>query len=134
MTSAGETLANAALNLVGTPFRLGGRDPRTGLDCLGLVVASLEACGHRIGPLPAYSLRQTDIGPMLALVTSCGLRQAMGAGLPGDILLLHPGPGQHHLAVRATSSTMVHSHAGLRRTVVSPFEPHQNLVGSWRFI
>ncbi len=35
-------LAAAALNLIGTPFRLHGRDPATGLDCVGLVAEAMR--------------------------------------------------------------------------------------------
>ena len=38
-------LAIAAGELVGSPFRLQGRDPAHGLDCIGLVLVSLARIG-----------------------------------------------------------------------------------------
>lgn len=44
--AAGAQFALAALALVGVPYRLGGEDPATGLDCSGLVrVAARSALG-----------------------------------------------------------------------------------------
>lgn len=44
--AAGAQFALAALALVGVPYRLGGEDPATGLDCSGLVrVAARRALG-----------------------------------------------------------------------------------------
>jgi cell wall-associated NlpC family hydrolase len=39
-------LATAAETLVGSRFRLHGRDPETGLDCVGVVAAAMAAIGQ----------------------------------------------------------------------------------------
>ena len=58
---SGAALAAAAESLVGTRFRLHGRDPDTGLDCVGLLAASLAAIG-RAAPLPnGYRLRARSL-------------------------------------------------------------------------
>ena len=40
--------------LIGTPYRLGGRDPKTGLDCFGLVVALYRLRGIRIADIAEH--------------------------------------------------------------------------------
>ena len=40
---SGAAIAAAARALVGVPFRLQGRDPALGLDCVGLVGAALPS-------------------------------------------------------------------------------------------
>ena len=49
----------------------------------------------------------------------------------GDLLLLAPGPYQHHLAI-LTDRGFVHADAGLRRVVETPGWPAWPLVGAWR--
>ena len=46
-----ESLALAAEALEGAPFRLHGRDPVTGLDCIGVLAQSLEAFGQKCNPM-----------------------------------------------------------------------------------
>jgi cell wall-associated NlpC family hydrolase len=59
--SAGERVAAAALALVGTPFRLHGRDPLTGLDCVGLAACALTMAGLTTQPPRRYALRNASI-------------------------------------------------------------------------
>ncbi len=120
MSVAGSALASAARAMVGSPFRLGGRDPASGLDCIGLIVAALEATGRPVGTMPSYTLRQHNIGSFLALADGTGLVCAVEETLPGDVLLLHPSPSQCHLAIRLACSGIVHAHAELRRVVITP--------------
>jgi cell wall-associated NlpC family hydrolase len=56
----GERVAAAAFALVGTPFRLRGRDPRTGLDCVGLALAAFGRAGVRAVEPPPYQMRGTS--------------------------------------------------------------------------
>lgn len=131
---SGEALARAAEALAGSRFRLHGRDPATGLDCLGLLAVALAAIG-RPAPLPTgYGLRSQRLAGVEAAAAACGFGEATGARLPGDVLLLRPGPCQHHLAIAATVGRVVHAHAGLRRVVVAPELPGWPLLRRWRLI
>ncbi|OWK27642.1 hypothetical protein [Sphingomonas mucosissima] len=126
--SAGERVAAAARGIVGARFRLQGRDPATGLDCVGVVAVALKAGGHE-GPIPSgYDLRCGDA----ARYRSCwaGLAPADGER-PGDVLLCVAGPRQLHLAVR-TSAGFVHADAGLRRVVERPEALPWPLLMAWR--
>jgi cell wall-associated NlpC family hydrolase len=125
-------VACAAAALVGVPYRLHGRDPCTGLDCVGVAAAALDACG-RLKRAPAgYSMRNRTIAPLLALAPDNGLVVAEGPVAEGDILLVRPGPGQHHLLIAVAEDRFVHAHAGLRRVVAQPGPLPWPIEGRWR--
>lgn len=128
----GERVALAAEALVGTRFRLHGRDPRWGLDCVGLVSASLEGAGLRTAPPHGYGLRNSDRGDPDALARRCALRPAEGRRLPGDVLLTRAGPAQVHLIVCGRDEGFVHAHAGLRRVVSMPGPLPWPVLRHWR--
>lgn len=125
-------LAREALALVGTPFRLHGRDPRTGLDCVGVLAAALAGLG-RAPDLPiGYTLRGRSLPDLDRVAAACGLAAATGPILPGDVLLVQPGPIQHHLMIAVAADRFVHAHAGLRRVVCGPIQPEWDIVAQWR--
>jgi cell wall-associated NlpC family hydrolase len=125
----GDDVAHAALALVGTPFRLHGRDPRHGLDCVG--VLAIAICARAALP-NSYTLRGGRLEEIERLAPSLGLETAAGRILAGDVLLFRPGPAQFHFAIAANRNLLVHAHAGLRRVVVGPRPEHWPLIGHWR--
>lgn len=126
--TAGERVAAAACALVGSSFRLQGREPATGLDCVGVVALALKAGGHA-GPIPAgYDLRCGEAARFRS--SWAGLKVADGER-PGDVLLCLAGPRQLHLAVR-TVAGFVHADAGLRRVVERPGPLPWPLLMAWR--
>ena len=125
-------LAMAAQQLVGTPFRLQGRDHATGLDCVGLVIASLRLL--EIGlDLPAdYQPRRRRFTIPTATLRDAGLVQATGSTASGDILLLRTGAAQVHLAIATDARRIVHAHAGLGRIVHGTLPAQWPVLGTWR--
>ena len=113
-------LARAAERLVGVPFRLHGRDPARGLDCVGLVAAALSEVGRPVFAPAGYRLRQVAIDRFLGAAARSGLGETTGTIAPGDVMLVRPGPAQHHLVIAATGGGFVHAHAGLRQIVLTP--------------
>lgn len=111
-----DIFAARAEALVGTPFRLGGRDPASGLDCIGLVASACKAAEAPIG----YGLRNTEIERHLAFAARAGFVPASGEVQRGDLILARPGPAQHHLLVALGPNRFVHAHAGLRRVALHP--------------
>lgn len=109
----GDSFAAAAEALVGTRFRLGGRDPAIGLDCVGLVACALGGAAAPQG----YGLRNSDIARHLAFAASAGLVPARGPLRRGDLVLAVPGPAQHHLLIVTGRCGFVHAHAGIGRVV-----------------
>lgn len=129
----GEGVAAAALRLVGVPFRLHGRDPRIGLDCLGVVAL---AYGQTARMPNHYGLRSRSLSPadpiVAAVTESMGLFPVEGSAVPGDLLMLRPGPCQVHFALAVGPDRIVHAHAGLRRVVLGPVPQDWPLIGRWR--
>lgn len=128
----GERLAAAAQTFIGTPFRLHGRDPASGLDCIGLVAASLRAIGFCPEAPEGYLLRNVEPGRWLDCAERSGLARASGKVRAGDVALLRPGPGQHHVVIAAGPTSAIHAHAGLRRVVLQPMAFAPALVANWR--
>lgn len=132
----GAALAAAATGCLGVRFRLHGRDPATGLDCIGLLGAALAAIGRPVDLPSGYALRTAGYPGMEHVALVHGFRPAIGATAPGDIWLLRPGPGQVHLGIVAPDGTaLIEAHAGLRRVVLTPrpeAELPDQLVARWR--
>jgi cell wall-associated NlpC family hydrolase len=128
----GEDLARAALALVGAPFRLHGRDPRHGLDCVGLVQAAADGCGHSVRLPNGYAVRSGRPPEIDHIAHSLALRREDGPTRVGDVLLLRPGPCQYHLAIALDEQRIVHAHAGLRKVVSDALPEAWQLVSRWR--
>ncbi|MBX7494453.1 C40 family peptidase [Qipengyuania sp. 6B39] len=126
------TLADAAETLVGTPFRLHGRSPVHGVDCVGLVACALTLCGREPRPPSGYQLRNCDIAAHLDFAHRNGFEPVAGRTVRGDLLLVTPGPAQHHLLVSLGTSDFIHAHAGLRRVVRTIGTPQWPILNHWR--
>ncbi len=126
----GERVWAAALALVGVRFRLHGRDPAHGLDCVGLVAASYAAAGHCVDAVPDdYRLRDVSLPQIDGWLCAAGLRAVASHAL-GDVVVSDMGRGQMHLMI-AGACASVHAHAGLRRVVLMPGAVGL-VVGRWR--
>jgi len=115
-----DEFAAAAESLVGTPFRFRGREPHSGLDCVGLVIAALQRIGSAAPPVPPYAMRQRDFAAQITTVAAAGFESVHDAVRPGDLLLLQAGPAQVHLAIAGRGGGVIHAHAGLGRVVITP--------------
>ena len=116
----------AARAMIGTPFRLQGRD-RDGIDCVGLV-----AMVHGLTDVApgVYPLRGTSADEIVAELDRHFRRRKESVPAAGDVLLLRPARLQHHLGIW-TGAGLVHAHAGLRRVVETPAMPIDMLLGIW---
>ncbi len=126
-------VATRALELVGTPFKLHGRSPQYGLDCVGLVAECLRNVGIKIDPLPRYFLRgdYSQIAARFLCEPDFVLIENEGAE-PGDIILVQIAADRQHFQV-ITRAGLVHAHAGLGRIVLSPTEPEWPILRRWRW-
>jgi cell wall-associated NlpC family hydrolase len=125
--SAAECAVAAARGAVGARFRLHGRDPAFGLDCVGLAALAMRAAGYA-GAIPGgYAIRGANPA---AAIDAAGLVR-VGDPAPGDVLLFAAGPGQFHLAVMVPGG-IVHADAMLRRVVERPGRAPWPLVAAWR--
>ena len=129
---SGDELSANALALVGTPFRLHGRDPATGLDCVGVLAAALAACGTTPRLPNGYVLRNRILPELGEYVAGNGLVPATGPLATGDVVLVRAGPCQVHLLIAAGSEHFVHAHAGLRRVICGELPANWPILRHWR--
>lgn len=129
---SGAALAQAAESLTGCPFRLHGRDPVTGLDCLGVVLAALAVIGRHVPFVGDYALRMRSIAALTDNARTLGFTAAEGARQAGDVILFAPGCHQYHLGIATDDGALIHAHAGLRRVVCAPQPAEWDAIGQWR--
>ena len=129
---SGLALAWAAEGFLGAAFRLHGRDPLTGFDCLGLVLVALAEIGRPVHLVASYGLRNLEPERFLRLPEAAGFVEADTPLEPGDVLLLGTGPAHLHLAIVGVEGGIVHAHAGLGRVVHTPFPLPWPVIGQWR--
>ncbi|WP_156679423.1 NlpC/P60 family protein [Sphingomonas profundi] len=128
----GEAIARAAQACVGAPFRPQGRNPATGLDCVGLVAVACRDHLSGTAVPRAYAQRGGGRETIVAAIAAAGFAPIDAAGArTGDLLLLTTGPGQWHLAV-LTADGFVHADARLRRVTEVPGAPPWPIAGAWR--
>jgi len=99
-----------ARSALGARFRLHGRDPADGLDCVGLV-----GFAWQVAVPGGYAMRSAPHERIAAELTRAGFRPC-APDRPGAVVLGAPGPGQLHLAI-ASGAGVVHADALLRRVV-----------------
>ena len=126
-------LAQAVGELVGTPFRLQGRDPAHGLDCIGLVLVSLGRIGVQLHFPADYRPRRREFAIPAEALRRAGLEPALPPRMPGDILLLRTARTQLHLAIAQDATSVIHAHAGLGRVVAGPLPESWPIIATWRF-
>lgn len=130
----GAVVAARALDLVGVSFKLHGRQPEVGLDCVGVVAAALAGCGNGIEPPCDYTLRGEHLDRISAFLDrDCFRALNREVARPGDILLCRPAVRQLHFAV-VTNAGAVHAHAGLGRVAMTPLPLPWPVVGHWRYV
>jgi hypothetical protein len=93
----GNDVVADAKKYLGVPYRWGGTDPATGLDCSGLVQRVMKDLGVSV---PRTVHEQRTVGRPVA-----SLAQAR----PGDLLVF----GSHHIGIYLGNGTMLHApHTG----------------------
>ena len=113
--------------LLGVPFRLHGRAPEYGLDCVGLIAI---AFGLRDGVPTGYPLRGGDTQRFERILRRQGFVSRKAGWRRGDVLLLRPGPAQVHLGLW-TGEGLIHADAGLGRIVEMPGIPSWPVLSAW---
>jgi cell wall-associated NlpC family hydrolase len=126
-----EEIVARARALIGVRFRLQGRDPEQGLDCIGVVTMAMG--------VPKEKVRRDYIVPssmtaerMNEEIAELGfIRIAPAAAKDGDLLLVRPGAGALHLLI-LTDTGFLHADMRRRRTVEVPGAVPWPIVSAWR--
>jgi lipoprotein Spr len=129
--AAGDRIVAAARALVGTPFRLHGRSPATGVDCVGLALLSARAAGLNVEEPPPYRLHAGATPPVEIWMHAAGF-VAPRLACAGDIVLVRISPLQPHLVIDAGGG-VIHAHAGLGRVVIMPMPAEWRELSRWRY-
>ncbi len=112
--------------LIGTRFRLHGRDPATGIDCVGLIARVIGR--ENVAPT-GYAMRGgTSQSWSVMMDAVCARRWSNLRS--GDVLLLEAGPHQFHLGIWS-GAALIHADARLRRVVETPGPLLWPMVGAW---
>jgi cell wall-associated NlpC family hydrolase len=127
-----ERAVAAAAAAVGTRFRLHGRDPQYGLDCVGLAGLAMRAAGFE-GNIPCgYALRGGVAADFVALIDGEPLVRTARPE-PGDVMLFAIDAMQFHVAV-LTPGGFTHADAMLGRVVERPGPPPWPMIAAWTLI
>ena len=121
--------AERARALVGTRFRPQGRDPRLGMDCVGLVLATFDLPGDRYRC--DYRLRGHHEGELLQALSGPFRGIPASRTRTGDVLVLRVAADQPHLAV-LTDQGFVHADARLGKVVETPGAPAWPIIAAYR--
>lgn len=120
------------MTCVGAAFRLHGRSPETGLDCVGVVAVCFFAAGYRFEVPIDYRIRGDFEARALAFFADTRFQNIDdGSWVAGDVLLFRPAARQIHLAV-LTHFGAVHAHMGLGRVVLTPLPMPYDKIAQWR--
>ena len=127
------TLSATAASFIGVRFQLHGRDPATGLDCVGLCLEALSQCGCKVALPTRYGLRNSAVDHMLSAVSeqAC-LAPCSGPVGADEIILVRLDPIHFHLLISASGTRFIHAHASLRRIVCLRGKPPGSIIARWR--
>lgn len=120
--------AARARALVGTRFRPQGRSEE-GMDCIGVVLATFGISPDQVRR--DYRLRGNDARELREQLERHFRRVPKVQLRSGDVMLFWINERQLHLAVK-TMAGFVHAHAGIKRIVETPGDPHWPLIGVYR--
>lgn len=124
-----DEIVRRARALAGCRFRPQGRDPATGLDCVGVV---LWSCGIASDGVPRdYRLRGAHRDEIESQLGRHFRRIAKTKRGAGDVVLCSVSANHVHLAVCCRAS-FVHADARLRRVVETPGSPQWPILGVFR--
>ncbi len=115
----------SARRLIGTPFRMGGRD-QFGMDCVGFIALLF---GKEMAIADHYPLR-TGRPDIWERELDRLLTRRLGEAQIGDVLLFSPSPLTFHLGLW-TGISLIHADAKLRRVVETPGLLSWSRLGAW---
>lgn len=89
--TTGDDIANAAYKYLGDPYKYGGNDPETGLDCSAFVQRAYNDCGIA---LPRTSTAQSRVGTTIDGIANAGVGDLVFYGAPIHHVGIYLGAGK----------------------------------------
>lgn len=129
MIRSADEIIRRARSLVGVRFRPQGRDPQTGLDCVGVILCAFGLSADEVRK--NYRLRGQHLQELLSELSRHFRRIAVSASSGADVLVCSPSDDQFHLAVSCGES-FVHADSRLRRVAETPGRPLWPCVATFR--
>jgi murein DD-endopeptidase / murein LD-carboxypeptidase len=125
-----DEIVRRARALVGVRFRPQGRDPRHGLDCIGVVMMATRIPPERVRS--DYGLHNCDPEEMNRQFDWAGfIRISPAAARDGDILVVRPSATALHVVI-LTETGYLHADARWRKVVEAPGEVPWPILSAWR--
>lgn len=123
------TPAARAASLIGTPFRLQGRQAGVALDCVGLVIEAyqplhLTECRH-------YGWRRHELALIEEILSRRFVRVEKAQMRASDLLVLKSGRDRCHFGIAAADG-LIHADAVVGRVVCRPWPVALPIIGVWR--
>jgi cell wall-associated NlpC family hydrolase len=114
-TATGERLVELAQEYLGVPYRYGGTDPATGLDCSGF----LQHLFQRVGvELPRVSREQARAGTAVASIDQARPGDLVAFGEPVDHIGMYIGEGRFVHAPHSGTSVRIDDLGSRRITAI----------------
>jgi cell wall-associated NlpC family hydrolase len=129
MNRRAKATVERARAMIGVPFRPQGRDPATGIDCIGLVLCVFEIPEDEVRR--DYRLADDGRSELDRELRRFFRRLSAARRAAGDVVLCNLRRGQCHLAIDCGSS-FIHADARLRRVVETPGSPPWPLAAAYR--
>lgn len=122
MTPSSAQFAAAAEAMVGVRWRKHGRSAATGVDCAGMIIASLWAIGLPIQDVRNYDARMPDPSLLWAMCRASCTEQPWSDRGEGRVGLCRWSreDAPRHLVVMLHEHAIVHVDAGARRVTRVP--------------
>jgi cell wall-associated NlpC family hydrolase len=124
----------AARTCLGAQFRLQGRHPKTGLDCIGLIIWSARQCGLTLPDAQDYILtdnpERLDRALLIAPITPIDPADHVA----GDFVRLLSSGQPLHLAI-CGGGTLIHADIRCRKVVEHRLNQdwQERIVAAYRF-
>lgn len=122
--SLGEAIAEAAIGMLGMPYRYGGTNPQQGFDCSGLVYYTYGEAGHAV---PRTSREQFRAARKIAL----------GEAGAGDIMFFQDEAKLSHVGIYVGDGMFVHAPANGRLVALASIDApyyQQHLIAVGRLL
>lgn len=127
-----EEFIAAVRRLVGCPVTHRGRDPRFGVDCVGVPIAALASLGVQVRELHSYGTMPSEAQIAAEFERHCA-RVNIVDRQPGDLLQVRFGEEARHVVVLVGTDVCVEAVGRMGRVREVPLRPAR-VRAAWRLM